>query len=386
MKNLWKISVRKMQITSFFQRIVKQEIDKFNYQLVNFIYSNTSLACFIFIISLFTIRNLSKITLSWLLTIIFCNISYYIVNEYKNNKINNFEQKKYYEITLFILFSILIICWSCTLPLVFFHVNQEILLWIFICITLIFILISPLLIIANGIYLLLFNALILPNLSILLLNYTSIIYALIISGTFTLTLTFCLYKINIATTNIILSLFANAKYLHLQKLINYDALTGIANRRFFDDYLIKECSRANRYQQHIALLMIDVDHFKSYNDRYGHAIGDKILQIIAQKLSNCIHRTTDLVARYGGEEFIVLLPNTSCAGAIIIAEIIRNQIKNLHVKDNGLKFLQKSLTVSIGVAAKINKAELSSTHLISIADKNLYAAKQNGRDCVYWQD
>ena len=165
----------------------------------------------------------------------------------------------------------------------------------------------------------------------------------------------------------------------LQKLVNLDGLTKIANRRCFDERLVVEWKRLYREQQPLSLLMFDVDYFKRYNDRYGHQLGDECLIKIAQTVEHVISRPADLVARYGGEEFIVILPNTSLVGAVAIANHIEEEIKSLQIphQDSDVSDL---VTVSIGIACDIPDLERSPYVLVNQADQALYYAKQQGRN------
>ena len=165
----------------------------------------------------------------------------------------------------------------------------------------------------------------------------------------------------------------------LQKLINLDGLTQIANRRCFDDRIVQEWHRLHREQEPLSLLMFDVDYFKRYNDFYGHQLGDECLIKIAQSIDKLMCRPADLVARYGGEEFIVILPNTNTHGAIAVAERIHKAIKELQIshQDSNASHI---VTISMGIACGIPKLEISPYVMIKQADQALYAAKQQGRN------
>ncbi|NBA94502.1 PleD family two-component system response regulator [Pseudomonas sp. R5(2019)] len=169
--------------------------------------------------------------------------------------------------------------------------------------------------------------------------------------------------------------------LVLQRLMNSDGLTGLSNRRHFDEYLELEWRRALREQTQLSLLMIDVDYFKCYNDNFGHLDGDEALRRVAEAIRNTCSRPSDLPARYGGEEFALVLPNTSLGGARLVAEKLRQTVAALKVPhiapDPGLH-----LTVSIGVATQTPQPGSHCRQLISAADKGLYLAKHNGRNQV----
>lgn len=179
-----------------------------------------------------------------------------------------------------------------------------------------------------------------------------------------------------------------AKYIlekhnsHLELLSNQDGLTGLSNRRQFDSSLKEEAARATRTKLSLALLMIDVDYFKKYNDRYGHPAGDVCLQQVAHALTINIKRPGDVVARYGGEEFAVLLPNTNLDGARVVAENIRSTLLNLAVPHTDNPF--GIVTVSIGFHALVPKTcESVILDLIPGADQALYAAKAAGRNTAF---
>ncbi|MBM2811015.1 MAG: response regulator receiver modulated diguanylate cyclase [Chloroflexi bacterium] len=160
-----------------------------------------------------------------------------------------------------------------------------------------------------------------------------------------------------------------------------DGLTGIANRRRFDEVLEKEWRRATREPTSLALLMIDIDHFKDYNDALGHLAGDDCLRQVAQALEHTVRRAGDLVARYGGEEFAVLLPNTSMPAACDLAEKMRARVEDLQIPHTSGRPCPY-LTVSIGVAVVESAVGDVAIDLISAADDALYQAKGEGRNRV----
>ncbi|MGJ9416482.1 diguanylate cyclase [Massilia sp. CMS3.1] len=167
--------------------------------------------------------------------------------------------------------------------------------------------------------------------------------------------------------------------LALEKLATRDGLTGLANRRCFDDTLAAEWERALRLRQPLSLLMVDVDNFKAYNDANGHLGGDECLKRIATAVASEM-RANDLVARYGGEEFAVILPNQSLKGAAIVAERIRRRVEQLQLP-NGLAPLRQ-VTVSIGAATAIAGLENQASELVATADAALYRAKHLGRNRI----
>ncbi len=158
-----------------------------------------------------------------------------------------------------------------------------------------------------------------------------------------------------------------------------DGLTGLLNRRHFDEVFDAEYRSAYRQKQPIAVLMMDADHFKDLNDTYGHQFGDLCLKLIAKEIAGCLNRPLDICARYGGEEFIVVLPRTPVEGAVCVAETIRRKIAEtpVHGQDNPV-----SLTLSIGVASTIPTQLGQQGQLIHLADTCLYRAKQGGRNRV----
>ena len=166
----------------------------------------------------------------------------------------------------------------------------------------------------------------------------------------------------------------------LQKLSNTDGLTGIANRRYFDYMLAREWNRAKRTAQSLSLLILDVDHFKHYNDQYGHLAGDACLQALAKVLTNSARRGGELVARFGGEEFVVLLPKISEADALVVAKRIQQAVWSLSVPH--IETLTGILTVSMGVASLVPTKHLTPEILERNADLGLYVAKKSGRNSL----
>lgn len=168
---------------------------------------------------------------------------------------------------------------------------------------------------------------------------------------------------------------ANAE---LSSLALKDGLTNIANRRAFDAAMQRELARARRDGTSVALLMLDVDHFKKFNDSYGHQAGDACLRRIASTISSQVTRPADLPARYGGEEFVVLLPATSPHGVATVAERIREAVAALQIEH--ANSVEGRVTVSIGGATMNPAIDADPAHLISAADKALYEAKREGRN------
>lgn len=167
----------------------------------------------------------------------------------------------------------------------------------------------------------------------------------------------------------------------LQRLVAVDGLTGIANRRRFDEFIDTEWKRARRLQMPISVVLSDIDHFKFYNDTYGHLNGDICLKKVAGAFAETLKRPADLAARYGGEEFVMVLPDTDNDGAMHIAEAVRANVEALqmpHAKSSA----SNVVTVSMGVATLVPQDEAGSKQLTEAADKALYTAKESGRNRV----
>ncbi len=175
-----------------------------------------------------------------------------------------------------------------------------------------------------------------------------------------------------------------AANLELRQLVDSDGLTKIANRRRFEKFLADEWHRALRFEAEISLVLIDIDHFKLFNDTYGHQAGDDCLKKTAEALAATIKRPTDLAARYGGEEFAVILGRTDAAGALNVAKEVLEDVRNLKIPHSSSKTCD-SVTISLGVATLTATLNLTAADLIKAADKALYRAKENGRNqvCVF---
>ncbi|WP_232224743.1 diguanylate cyclase [Leptospira fainei] len=166
----------------------------------------------------------------------------------------------------------------------------------------------------------------------------------------------------------------------LLELSLLDPLTGVANRRFFDQELDREWNRSVRTERPLSLLMIDVDYFKAFNDTYGHLKGDEVLERVAQSLKECLNRSSDMISRYGGEEFGVILPDTPVEGAIVVALNMLQTVEDMNILHEKSPFSR--VTVSIGVSSNLDREIHSPEELLGIADKNLYDAKSFGRNHI----
>jgi diguanylate cyclase (GGDEF)-like protein len=165
----------------------------------------------------------------------------------------------------------------------------------------------------------------------------------------------------------------------LRELTLTDALTGVANRRSFNNTLENEWRRCARSGAALALIMIDVDHFKRYNDLYGHQAGDHCLQQLCAAMARCASRPQDLLARFGGEEFILLLPEEELAGASVVAQRLLDEVRATALP-HAASPTSPLVTVSMGLAATLPRAGLDTGELIRTADALLYRAKHTGRN------
>lgn len=168
---------------------------------------------------------------------------------------------------------------------------------------------------------------------------------------------------------------------YLEEISYLDGLTGISNRRKFNEYLNYTCSFAIIESVPVSVIMVDIDNFKSFNDRYGHQEGDSCITLIAQALSEEITNKTDLVARYGGEEYALILPNKTREAATEIAERLRMNVLKLNIPHE-LSSVSDRVTISLGVASQIPDETSCCSDLIKKADEALYRSKQNGRNQV----
>ncbi|MBP7394052.1 MAG: diguanylate cyclase [Zoogloea sp.] len=168
----------------------------------------------------------------------------------------------------------------------------------------------------------------------------------------------------------------------LTRLSSLDGLTGISNRRQFDETLLREWRRLGRQGRPLSMLLCDVDYFKQFNDGYGHQVGDECLKAVARTLKDTLRRPADLVARYGGEEFAVILPDTEITGALQVAEAMRSAVEGLSITHSYSKG-GNVVTISIGVASTTpSRTGSDSSVLLKRADDALYQAKQAGRNRI----
>lgn len=165
----------------------------------------------------------------------------------------------------------------------------------------------------------------------------------------------------------------------LERLANLDGLTQIANRRYFEAHLQQEWARAVREKNSLTLVLCDVDHFRLYNETYGHQAGDDCLRQLALILNRTAKRPGDLAARYGGEEFAIILPNTNSSGGIVVTHSIQESVAQLQLPqaDSGGA---ASISLSFGIATVVPSQELSSAMLTELSDRALYTAKEQGRN------
>jgi diguanylate cyclase (GGDEF)-like protein len=167
----------------------------------------------------------------------------------------------------------------------------------------------------------------------------------------------------------------------LETLSMRDGLTGIANRRRFDDSLARAWRQALRHATPVSLIMADIDHFKAYNDTYGHMAGDECLRAVAQALAGSLKRPGDLAARYGGEEFAMVLEDTTQSGAIHLAEAMRQAVEALGLEHRGSN-ASPVVTVTLGAATAVPRPGQGRDALLALADRKLYEAKMAGRNRV----
>ncbi len=189
------------------------------------------------------------------------------------------------------------------------------------------------------------------------------------------------FRLPIVLARIKTHLELKAKTDILENISSRDGLTGIFNRRRFDEGLTTEWKKAMRQKQPLSLIILDLDFFKLYNDNYGHLAGDECLKAVAETISATIKRAGDLAARYGGEEFVVLLPNTPQNDSVYIAEKIKKNVEELQI-EHKYSLIASHITISLGVSTVIPEQNKEHQTLIDMADKALYQAKQAGKNTV----
>lgn len=171
------------------------------------------------------------------------------------------------------------------------------------------------------------------------------------------------------------------KNKQLKVISNVDALTGIYNRRYFNEIIEREWSRSKRNHSILSLILMDIDHFKAYNDTYGHSAGDTALKAVANAISRPVKRKIDTIARYGGEEFVAVLPETGKEGALALGKRMMDSVRTMKLEHKG--YPEKGyLTISMGIYSVVPDDNISYINIINSADNALYAAKADGRDCI----
>lgn len=164
----------------------------------------------------------------------------------------------------------------------------------------------------------------------------------------------------------------------LREMVFVDGLTGVANRRHFDERFGLEWRACRRSRVPLGLILIDIDHFKAYNDHYGHQGGDEALQAVAQTLRSAMRRPRDFVARYGGEEFVCLIPDSDADATLRTAEYLLNQVQGVGIPHDRSE-VSSIVTISAGVVSQVPKSDVEPGALLQLADARLYAAKRKGR-------
>jgi diguanylate cyclase (GGDEF)-like protein len=169
----------------------------------------------------------------------------------------------------------------------------------------------------------------------------------------------------------------------LQEKNTLDELTGLYNRRFYDQKIQAEFRRSRRNLTPLSLVVIDIDHFKKVNDNYGHLAGDECLVAVSACIKRCLRRSADISCRYGGEEFCLILPETDSKGALVLAEELRESIETCKISYNNIAI---KLTISCGISTYLQQKNVKPEQLFAVADQALYKAKDNGRNQIIQQD
>jgi diguanylate cyclase (GGDEF)-like protein/PAS domain S-box-containing protein len=188
------------------------------------------------------------------------------------------------------------------------------------------------------------------------------------------------------TTEILVLQELNQRNIELDKLATTDGLSGLYNRRYFDDNLQIEYDRASRGGTSFTLGICDIDNFKLYNDNYGHVKGDEVIRAVTKVLKHTFNRQTDIVARYGGEEFVFILVATPKESAFKLTQKAKKDIEELSI-EHSFNGISKFITISFGVVHKdIQKREISVSELLNIADSALYKSKENGKNMITFEN
>lgn len=195
----------------------------------------------------------------------------------------------------------------------------------------------------------------------------------------------CLIQVTDVSISVAREKLLRDQAVELRVCSHVDSLTGVPNRRHFDEFINSELRRSVRSAGPMALLMLDIDYFKAYNDTYGHQMGDQCLIKVAAALTASLNRPGDMLARYGGEEFIVVLADTDRSGAEVLAERMRCKVESLEIEHRNSK-VASHVTVSLGLTSTVPGKACDPGMLVSAADQALYQAKHDGRNLVRVHD
>lgn len=195
----------------------------------------------------------------------------------------------------------------------------------------------------------------------------------------------CLIQVSDISLSVARERLLRDQAMELRTYSHIDSLTGVPNRRHFDEYISSELRRSVRASLPLSLIMLDLDYFKAYNDTYGHQMGDQCLIQVAAALESSLNRPGDMVARLGGEEFVVVLADTDKEGAAVLAERLRAKIESLAIEHRNSK-VATHVTASLGVTSEVPGQACESAMLVAAADRALYRAKHDGRNCVRLDD
>ena len=221
---------------------------------------------------------------------------------------------------------------------------------------------------------------------------TALIMALLLSSVIILRVRFVQKRLSDSNEELELKIEERTKELsvvneRLKEVSELDELTGLYNRRKFNEFLENEYSGANRKGSYFSIILSDIDSFKRYNDNYGHQKGDDCLTHVANTMKSCLPRSTDFIARYGGEEFVIVLPATDAEGAVKVAETIRKTVLERCIPHEYSEVSgQSCVTVCHGVAMYAAGDDVTIADILEQADRSLYAAKSAGRNCTVMLD